>query len=228
MSGRSKKIKSVFAFLLVFGPALALVFISTRGCSHKFQELDDFGLIESDTFQIYNPDTDQFEDYTLNAFDGDIVFITTLQPDCPGNCEIELWHFEQLIYNHIFENKHKKLKQVKVISFLTDHQGNDLKDTSSFIQMKETLQLNLEHYDPSIWMLAKGSVKEIFDVDHNGENLLKSSEEEYGKGAFLKYLLLLDKNQHLRMVLPANKEGEIRVMFEHLALLQKEYSIQNK
>ncbi len=228
MSARSKKTKSFIAFLLVFGPALALIFISTRGCTHKFRELEDFGVVHVDSFQIYNPVTDTFENVSLNEFQGDILFISTIQPDCPANCAIEMWHFEQLIYNHIFDNKHKKLKQVKVISFLTDHQGNDIVQKNQFSQMVETFKLNLENYDPSIWILAKGNTRQVYDIEHNGENLLKSSEKEYGIGAYLRYLLLLDKEQHLRMVLPANKEGEIRVMFEHLALLQKEYSIQEK
>ncbi len=37
------RMKVAFAFLLTFGPAFLLVFISTRGCSHKFKTLDDYG-----------------------------------------------------------------------------------------------------------------------------------------------------------------------------------------
>ena len=35
------KIRGILATLLVFGPALLLVFIGTRGCEHNFKELDD-------------------------------------------------------------------------------------------------------------------------------------------------------------------------------------------
>ena len=36
-------------------------------------------------------------------------------------------------------------------------------------------------------------------------------------------MLLLDKENHLRMVLNGHTEGMVRKMKEHLALLQKEY-----
>ena len=228
MSSSKAKLKSILAFCLVFGPASALIFISTRGCTHQFQELDDFGLMTIDSFEIYNQSSNTFTKKALSDFQGDILFINSIQPNCPGNCNISMWHFEQLIYNHIYENKHKKLKQVKIISFLTDNQGVNLKKTKLFEDMTESFRQNLENYDPDIWMLAKGNAQSVYDFDHNGENLLHSAEREYGKAAYLKYLLLIDKNSHLRMVLPADKEGEIRVMFEHLALLQKEYSIKNK
>ena len=37
------RMKVAIAFLLTFGPAFLLVFMSTRGCRHKFKTLDDFG-----------------------------------------------------------------------------------------------------------------------------------------------------------------------------------------
>src|SRR3990167_8420703 len=37
--------RTVFALTLLFGPALFLIFISTRGCEHKFKQLEDFGKI---------------------------------------------------------------------------------------------------------------------------------------------------------------------------------------
>ena len=40
-------LKTVFALLLLFGPALFLILISTRGCEHKFKVLDDYGPIAS-------------------------------------------------------------------------------------------------------------------------------------------------------------------------------------
>lgn len=181
-----------------------------------------------DTFEIYNPTSKMFEKATLKDFEGDILVISSLQPSCPENCIISLWHFEQLIYNHVFENKHKKLKQVKILSFLTDELGNDLSDIRFFENTYESLSGKLENFDPSLWYFARGNTKSIYNIESNGENLLYSSEREYGPGAYLKYLMLVDKESHLRMVLPADKEGEIRVMFQHLTLLQKEYSQKRK
>ncbi|HBW86229.1 MAG TPA: hypothetical protein DEF82_05660 [Crocinitomicaceae bacterium] len=217
------KLKVLVAFLLVFGPAATLIFISTRGCQHSFQKLEDFGQLPNHTFSVYIPEKDSFESKKLHDFHGDIVFISTIQTSCPSKCQLSLFNFRELIYNHIFENKRKKLKQVRIISFLTDGNGNPITDTAAFKTMSEILKDNIPNYDPSLWTLAMGDVKSFYNIESNGKNLLKSSEQEYGVGAYQKYLLLLDKESHLRMVLPANKEGEIRVMFEHLALLQKEY-----
>ncbi len=46
----SNKKKSLFAFLILFGPALFLIFIATRGCQHKFKVLKDFGAVENISF----------------------------------------------------------------------------------------------------------------------------------------------------------------------------------
>jgi hypothetical protein len=217
------KLKVLIAFLLVFGPAATLIFISTRGCQHSFEKLEDFGGLPNHSFSIYSPEKNSFSKKNLFDYNGDIVFISTIQLSCPSKCQISLFNFRELIYNHIFENKRKKMKQVRIISFLTDENGNPITDSSLFASMTEILKDNIPNYDPTLWTLAKGDAKAFYNIENNGKNLLKSSEQEYGVGAYQKYLLLLDKNAHLRMVLPANKEGEIRVMFEHLALLQKEY-----
>lgn len=217
------KLKVLVAFLLVFGPAATLVFISTRGCLHNFQELNDFKQLPNHSFSIYSPEKNSFLQKNLHDYQGDILFVSTIQTSCPLNCQISLFNFRELIYNHIYENKRKKLKQVRIISFLTDENGNPINDASKFQTMTEILKDQIPNYDPSLWTLARGDVKAIYNIESNGQNLLKSSEEKNNHGAFQKFLLLLDKNSHLRMVLPANKEGEIRVMFEHLALLQKEY-----
>lgn len=220
---KSNKIKILVAFLLVFGPAAMLVLLSTRGCQHKFKELDDFGQIPNLSFSVYSPVNNGFSVKHLYDFKGDIVLVTTIQTSCPSKCEISMFSFRELIYNHIFENQRKKMKQVRIISFLTDNTGAPITNPKDFATMTEILKDNIPNYDPNLWCIASGDVKSFYNVEHNGKNLLKNSEQEYGAGAFQKYLLLLDKDAHLRMVLPGNKEGEIRVMFEHLALLQKEY-----
>jgi hypothetical protein len=52
---------------------------------------------------------------------------------------------------------------------------------------------------------------------------LKKGNEFYGGEAFQELILLLDKQNHLRMVLSGKTEGMIRRMKEHIALLQKQY-----
>lgn len=216
--------KVVFAFLLLFGPAFLLIFISTRGCDHKFKELEDFGKASDYRF------TDaRGKVYTSKDFEGDIVVVSTLQPSCPGNCAVSMWHLDQLIYQHIRKNKRKKMKQVRIISFVTDGEGNDVKDLSL---TQQALKDQVEEYDPEIWILASGSSKQMYNFKRNGESLLKKGPTYFGGEAYQELLLLLDKRNHLRMVLSGKTEGMIRRMKEHIALLQKQYdkksAIQNK
>jgi hypothetical protein len=56
---------------------------------------------------------------------------------------------------------------------------------------------------------------------------LKEGDQYFGGQAFQELMLLLDKKNHLRMVLSGKTEGMIRRMKEHIALLQKQYDKQN-
>ncbi len=217
-AGRSK----VFvAFLLVFGPALLLIVIGTRGCDHKFKQLDDYGLVKSVPFLIDGKKT------TFADFKGDVLVITTLQKTCPEDCAVSFWHINQMIYQHIRKNKRKKLKSVKIISFVTDGKGNVLPDEDLQI-VKDALKDNVELYDPSLWMIASGDARAIYGFKHNGQNLLQKGKKYYGGEGFQELILLLDKQGHLRMVLPGNEEGLVRRMKEHIALLQKQYDKNRK
>lgn len=211
--------KVLYAFLLLFGPAFLLVFISTRGCEHKFKTLDDFGPVANYSF------TDaRGKKFTSKDFEGDIVLITTLQETCPDSCSISFWHVNQAIYQHIRANKNKKMKRIRIISFVTDGEGNPLKDLTTLSQSMED---NVLRYDPEVWMLASGNVKEIYDIERNNKSLLEEGEEYFGGQAFQELILLVDKKNHLRMVHSGTSEGMIRRLKEHVALLQKQYDKEN-
>jgi hypothetical protein len=208
------RIKVIMAFLLLFGPAFLLVFISTRGCEHKFKTLDDFGKAYNYSF------TDaRGKKYTHKDFEGNIVLITTLQETCPDSCAISFWHMNQAIYQHIRTNK-KKMKQVRIISFATDGKGKPLKDLSV---IRQSVEDNVLEYDPDIWYIASGDVEKLYDFERNDKSLLQEGDEFFGGQAFQELVLLLDKQNHLRMVLSGTSEGMIRRMKEHVALLQKQY-----
>ena len=78
-----------------------------------------------------------------------------------------------------------------------------------------------ENYAPSIWILATGNIKEIYNLESNGVSLTDE------KANFQELMLLIDKQQHLRMVLSGNVEGQIRRMKQSMALLQKQYDKQS-
>ena len=116
------------------------------------------------------------------------------------------------------EKQNKKTKKIRMISFLTDGEGNAVKDLSVIDDAVHDLT---ENYDPSIWILATGNVKEIYNLESNGVSLTDE------KANFQELMLLIDKQQHLRMVLSGNIEGQIRRMKQSMALLQKQYDKQS-
>jgi len=211
---KNKK-KALLALLLVLAPAIILVAFSFIGCEHKFQKLEVFGVVKP--FPFIDADN---KIRNSSEFKNDIVLITTIQNDCPNACAISLWHLNQLIYQHIRKNAHKQMKQVRIISFLTDGKGEPLKNLN---EIKLALGDLAEGYDPNLWILANGNAREIYNISNNGQTLLQKGDKYFGGEAFQELMLLIDKTGRLRMVLPGNEEGLIRRMKENIALLQKEY-----
>ncbi|MDA8910417.1 SCO family protein [Crocinitomicaceae bacterium] len=202
--------------MLVFGPAvifISMTLFMTRSCEHKFETLENYGTITSFNFTDVNGNKRSSLD-----FKGDIVLISTIQESCPDSCSVLLWNINQTIYQRIWNNRTKKRKQVKILSFVTDGNGDPIKDLSP---IEDLLKKIVPNYDPSIWVLAKGDVKSIYNIEHNGASLLQDGNK------FQELMLLMDKKQCLRMVLSGKKEGHIRRMEQSMALLQKEYDKAN-
>jgi len=207
-------LKTVVTLLLLFGPALFLIFISTRGCEHKFKVLEDFGKMPNYTLTDING-----KQFTNASFKNKIVIFTTIQPTCPDTCGISIWHLDQLIYQQLRKNK-KKLGHVKLVSIVTDYNGNSSNKLNDVVF---TLNDRVEAYDPSIWMIVKADARSIYNIKHNGQTLLAKGDQFFGGEAFQELMLLQDKKNHLRMVLPGKTESTIRTMRDHMALLEKEY-----
>ncbi len=205
--------KRLFVILLLFGPAFILVFIGTSKCTHKFKRLDDFGVAAGYTFTDIHG-----KERSYKEFDDQVVLVTTLQLTCPDNCAISLWHIDQLVYQKM--RRTIESGGVRIISFVTDGEGNPVEDLSS---VDEMLKDRIKDYNPDLWILASGDAKKVYDFERNDEKLLREGDEFYGKQAFQELLLLLDRNNHLRMVLSGKTEGMIRRMNQHVSLLQKEY-----
>lgn len=211
---RKKTAGRLKAFLLLFSPAFLLVVFGLLRCEHKFKELDDLGVAKTYTFTDVNG-----KKRTSSEFKGRVVLVTTLQPTCPDSCAVSFWHLDKKIYQHIRKNK-KKLGSVRIISFITDGLGNP---SSNLKDVEDMLKDRVEEYDPEIWILASGDAKKLYDFERNGEKLLKQGDEFFGGEAYQELMLLLDRDNHLRMVMSGNTEGTIRRMNEHIALLQKQY-----
>lgn len=208
------RLKVIFALLLLFGPALLLVLISTRGCEHKFKVPDDYGPVIN-----YHFTDGQGREFSSKDFTDNVVLVNTLQLKCPDSCAVSFWHIDQHIFQPVRKSK-KKLGSVRIISFVTDGKGNPIEDVS---QVQEMMEDRVEGYDPNLWYIASGKSRELYDIKSNDQTLLQQGEEYFGGEAYQELLLLLDKSNHLRMVLPGNEEGLVRRMKEHVALLQKAY-----
>ena len=78
-----KRLKSIFAFILLLGPAVLLILIGTRSCEHNFEKLEDFGSLKDYSFTDINGKKKSSVD-----FKNSIVIITTLQQTCPKDCAL--------------------------------------------------------------------------------------------------------------------------------------------
>jgi len=204
--------RGIYVVLLLFVPALLLVVIG-RGCKMKFQQLDDFGTINNYSFVSSDGKT-----YTQNDFKGKVVIFINIQENCLDTCSIALFTFEKIIYQHI--RPRKTLSDYKIVAFVNDVNGNPVLDLSATHAL---LRDKIHHYDSQKWILAKGDARKVYDIEHNGHNLLQTGEEYFGGNAFQELMLLVDKENHLRMVLRGSSEGMFRRLKQCIALLQKEY-----
>ena len=124
-AGRRRKVG--FAFLLMFAPAFLLIFISNRSCTHKFEELPDYGKVAEYTFIDAKG-----KKRSSKEFKGEIILITTIQPTCPNDCAVSLSNLKLQIYK-ILRGK----EGIRIISFVTDENGEPLEDLSATQKMLE-------------------------------------------------------------------------------------------
>lgn len=210
-AGRGLKVG--LAFLLIFAPAFLLIFISTRSCEHRFEKLPDFGEMKQ-----YDFIDAKGKKRSWKEFKGEIVLITTIQPTCPNDCAISLSNMKLQIYKML-----RGKKGIRIISFVTDKDGNPVADLLPTQQMLEDEVLG---YDPEIWMLAKGNPESIYDIRKGNRKLLDEMKKEgMGDVGYQSLMLLLDRENHLRMIRSGNQEGMVRQMKQHIALLKKEYDL---
>lgn len=218
-ASRNKK-KSILALTLVFGPALILIFMATRGCDHRFKKLADYGLIKTPTFTVYNHKGKQT--LSLKDYQDEIVLITTLQTTCPHNCGLAFFPLTQNLYKDLRTNKRKKLKRVRLLSVVVDSLGRPVGE-AALLDVQDMLRKNVEGYDPELWQLVSADPNIFYKRSNNGQNLIVKDAKYYGGVSYNELIMLVDKQNHLRMVLNGHTEGMIRKMKEHLALLLKQY-----
>lgn len=212
--------RSILALTLVFGPALFLIFMATRGCDHRFKELADYGLVEAPTFTVYNHKGKQTK--SLKDYQNQVVLLNTIQTTCPYQCGLAFFPLTQKLYQDLRTNKRKKLKQVRMLSIVVDSLGNPVSE-QELLDIQDMLRHNVEGFDPELWQLVIAEPKDFFNHKNNGVDLIVRDKKYFGGVSYNELIMLLDKKNHLRMVLNGHTEGMIRKMKEHLALLMKQY-----
>ena len=113
--------KPILMLVLVFGPALFLIFISVSKCEHKFQSLPEYGNIGE-----YKFTNSEGEIVSHETQKDKITLFTTIQTSCPEQCAIDLAKFNLLLYQDYRKNQ-KKLGHVKFVSIVTDSKGNPVR-----------------------------------------------------------------------------------------------------
>ncbi|MGM0477921.1 MAG: SCO family protein [Bacteroidota bacterium] len=218
MAKRDKKAgrtKPLLLLVLVFGPALFLIFIGVNKCEHKFEELPVYGELGDYEFvdangELVNRETQR----------GKVTLFTTLQTSCPENCAIDLAKLNLMVYQDYRKNQ-KNLGHVKFVSIVTDENGKPVEDLES---IEYTMNDIIEGYDPEIWKLVTGDPKQIYDIENNDVNLYTlESDTAFAGRPFLETMMIVDKKNQLRLIRRGNAEGQIRDFKQHVALLQKQY-----
>lgn len=210
-------LKRIILSLLLLAPASLLVLFSLGKCEHKFQALESYGQIPTYTLTKLDGST-----FTNKDLKDTVTLYNTLQINCPDSCGLNLWYFNQIMYQHVIKNQ-KKLGHVKIVSILIDQQGNPVSDIAD---MQEILNDYVENYDPKVWIIATGDPKQVFDITHNKQNLIQEGPQFYGGKSYFELMLLVDKDNELRMALNGGQEGMIREMKQKMALLDKQYDLE--
>ncbi|MEX1192495.1 MAG: SCO family protein [Brumimicrobium sp.] len=201
--------------VLVFGPALFLILISVNKCEHKFQELSSYGSLGE--YEFVNSEGKTINHKTQKD---KITLFTTIQTSCPEECAIALAKFNLLLYQDYRKNQ-KNLGHVKFVSIVTDEEGNPVDNLDRIVY---TLNDMIQGFDPKIWNIVTGDPKQVYDIESNGINLYEQKTDTAFAGKpYLETLLLVDKDNELRLVRRGNQEGYIRDFKQHVALLQKQY-----
>ena len=207
--------KPLLMIVLVFGPALFLILISLNTCEHKFTKLPIYGELKDFEFTDANG-----EKITSKTQLDKITIYTTLQISCPKHCAIDLAKFNLLIYQH-YRKYQRKMSHIKFVSIVTDENGNPVEDLEEITYLLEDI---IQGYDPEIWKLVTGDPKQIYDIENNKVNIYEQvSDEAFANKPYLETMMIVDKENNLRLIRRGSEEGLVRDFKEHIALLQKQY-----
>lgn len=207
--------KKLLLVLILFFPGTVIVLMAMGKCENHFDQLPVYGEMPTYTFTGLDGDTINNESQT-----GKITLFTTLQTSCPKECAIDLFKFNLQVFQDFRKNQHI-LKDVQIVSIVTDKEGNPV---DSIQELTYILDEMVNKYDPNIWKLVVGDPKQVYDIEHNGHNIYEVDIDSTFAGKYyLGTMLLVDKQNQLRLIGRGHQEGYIRDFKQHISLLNQEY-----
>ena len=221
--------------LIVLGPGTIIYFLATN-LKNKFVKLPYLGgweyTIDSTTGKVIDSTAFEIPEFKLTRLDGAVInrdsiagkfiVLSTLQANCPDleSCGMSMYLFDQIFFKKLVKNQ-RNYSNVKVLSILTDLEGNPL-DSNQAGRITEEMQ----QYNQNIWWTTYGDPTPLFSWEYYGKNFMDHESDpesgEVGPYAFINSLVLIDDKGHIRGVSGAKKDSDIRNFFDMLKLLKKE------
>jgi len=212
---KRNNLTKIIVFLVLFGPGTVIVLMAFNQCENHFEGLPNFGEMPKYEFIDINGKTINNESQKDR-----ITVFHTLQTSCPRDCAIDLFKFNLILYQDLIENR-DIFRDVDIITIVTDNEGNVTEDLEV---LEYTLNDILDNYDPTLWYLVTGDPKQVYDIENNDINLYDAKVEDgYAGKAYLETLLLVDKENNLRLARRGNVEGYIRDFKQNVSLLNQTY-----
>lgn len=225
--------KRILLFVLLFAvPFGALYFLSKA--HHDFGEPPYIGPVEyvyDDDGNVIDSQYYQIPDFTFtdlagnrvdkNTLEGEYIIFTTIQNDCviademPGLCSVYPYHIQELLYKEFHKNK-PSFGDVTIVSIITDSLGQPVKPT-------EELRHFFDQFDSEIWKLVEGDPKQVYDfpISEDSTYTQKRKSGYLGNRPYLRTMLLVDKNHHIRGFFGGKTQAEIREFKDRLRVLKK-------
>lgn len=234
------KAKRLILVLIIFlGPGAIIYFISKTVSNHFIElpylgyeyKLDSSGnKVDSVAYQIPNFNLTKFDGtpITRDSIRGKFIVLSTIQNGCPdpSECGFGLFHFNEIFFHKLVKNQ-KNYGNVRVISILTDIDGNPVSEISP------KLRDEMYEYDTTgIWWMTTGDVLPFYNFNYYGDKFINypasKKDSEIGAKAFTNSLVLIDDEGYIRGVTGAKTDTHIRNFFDMLKLLKKQEFDRNR